>query len=251
MRSIFRGTLPIIIGQSLNAAGNERVARALAIRDHRPIAEIAKRQVSAGADFLDLCAAAAINEAESLAWLVETAQEFVDIPLSLDTASMAALRRAAPLCRNRPIFNSYSGTLAHREEFRAMCADYAPADVVVLCVDRDGVKPNPAERVEIASRLADELIAGGMDLENLIFDPIAMPAISSEFSQPATLQTIVALRQRYPQSRILCAVGNVGYGHAARRPLERAFALAARDAGADMFLCDLLDTVLLDRLGLH
>lgn len=218
--------------------GSRRVAQAVARRDADAIAAIARRQRALGADWLDVCAAGLRDESDALQWLVQTVQTTADVPLSLDTHDPDALRRALPLCRRPPLINSVS--LTQPEDTWAILRDWAHCSVVALCLDEYGAKATADERLEVAARLADRLGDCGFAPEHILFDPLTLPVVNGPDARRVTLQTMTALRERFPASRILCAVSNSGYGLSgpARRAAEREYAQAALRAGADTLLCD-------------
>ncbi|HLA16444.1 MAG TPA: hypothetical protein VJZ72_06035, partial [Candidatus Limnocylindrales bacterium] len=70
-----------IIGERINGMFRS-VARAIQERDEGAIADLARRQVNAGANALDLNTGPTEGDpAEVMAWLVRTVQDAVDVPL--------------------------------------------------------------------------------------------------------------------------------------------------------------------------
>lgn len=242
-------TRQFLIGQCLNASGSRTVAQVLARRDAAAIANLARQHAEAGADYLDLCAAGTGDEVDDLPWFVQVVQSVVDVPLSLDTHDPEALRRALPLCQRPPLINSVS--LGPPASMWALLRDWAHCPVVALCLDEQGADTTAAQRLQTAARLAERLQGCGVPPGNIVFDPLTLPAVNGRDAQNATLQTMTLLRERFPMSHILCAVGNYGYGLSAamRRLAERAYAEAAFEAGADAFLCDPLDRRLMALLS--
>jgi cobalamin-dependent methionine synthase I len=229
----------IIVGQNLNASGSRRTAQALQFRDSRAISEIARRQAAFGADMLDVCASGIADEIGALAWLVQTIQEAVDVPLSLDTADPAVVRRILPLCRRAPWLNvDFSDLPPQSDDMIALLRDNPALPVVAACRDSSRIDLSVDHRLTVAQRLALELRGYGFAASQIVFDPIMLPASAGPVTFAATLDTIILLRRQFPESRILCAVGNYSYGLRAKRTAENFCAEAARSAGADVFLCD-------------
>src|SRR5579863_7350816 len=110
----------LIIGERLTS-GNPSVKAAVLARDSAAIADLARRQAIAGADYLDIGTAALGKESEAghLIWLMSAVQEAVGLPLSLDSQNATALRAVLPLCRRPPILNSFSAMIAEPKEFLA------------------------------------------------------------------------------------------------------------------------------------
>ena len=84
----------IVVGEVINTT-KKPVEAAVKSRDTDAIRELARAQDAAGADYIDLNAGTlGENEADSLVWLVETAQAAVATPLCLDSPDPAALEKA-------------------------------------------------------------------------------------------------------------------------------------------------------------
>ena len=67
------------------------------------------------ASMLDVNGGLPGQEMEVLPWLVNIVQETVSIPLCLDSADPAVLRRALPLCKQRAMINSITDEPARHQ----------------------------------------------------------------------------------------------------------------------------------------
>ncbi|HAV42980.1 TPA: hypothetical protein DCX15_03070, partial [bacterium] len=74
----------IIIGENIHIF-SKAISEAIAERKKEPIQNLAIRQAEGGTDYIDLNIGPARKDPEVMKWLVETVQETVDLPLSLDT----------------------------------------------------------------------------------------------------------------------------------------------------------------------
>ena len=99
----------LIIGEKINAT-RKQIAAALKDRDAEMIAQTAKEQAEAGADYIDVNGGDpnAERETENVAWLVELVQANTDVPVAVDTASVTAARKGLSMAKGRPILNSIS-----------------------------------------------------------------------------------------------------------------------------------------------
>lgn len=85
-----------IIGERINGMFRS-VARAIQERDEGAIADLARRQVNAGANALDLNTGPTEGDpAEVMAWLVRTAQDAVDVHSRSTARSPRSSRRVLP-----------------------------------------------------------------------------------------------------------------------------------------------------------
>ena len=227
---------PLWIAQRLNAGGSRAVAAAMAARNADAIAEIARAQARAGADYLDVNAATwgAAAEPEALGWLVEAAQAATDIPLCLDSVNPDALRHVLPLCRRPPLRNCLSGVSS--EETWALLGEWPGLPVIAVCLDAAGTQTGAERRVAIADGLVARLTALGVGEGSVILDPVTLPSSCGPEALAVTLDTLRRLRQRFPAARLLSVPGNFSYGGHRRQQAEREYVAWAREAGADAFL---------------
>lgn len=239
-----------VIGERLTS-GNKSVKDAIPMFFEHDIADLARWQAQSGAHYLDVGAAALGEEYElvNLAWLTRIAEDASRRRLSLDCQNPEALRWAVGVCRWAPIWNSLCPAAGTVDEILTMLKEGLPCAGVVAVLQKTwGEYLAADERVDLAQNLADQLAGAGIPPERWIFDPVTLPqSAGSEWSR-VTLETIARLRERFPQSSVLCAVSNYSFGLRERRPANRAWAKQALDAGADVFLCDPLDSQLMQSL---
>lgn len=131
----------LIIGELINCA-RKKVGQAAAKRDVAFFQDIARKQVNAGADMLDVNGGLPGQEGEVLPWLVNLVQEAVSVPLCLDSADPEALRRALPLTRQRAMINSITDEPARIQALLPILKEFRPK-VIALCMGEAG-PPNTA-----------------------------------------------------------------------------------------------------------
>lgn len=84
----------IIIEELINAS-RKAIGAAIEARDAEAIQKVAKDEMEAGADYIDINAGIFINEEpQDLKWLVETVQEVVDVPCDIDSPNPKAIEAA-------------------------------------------------------------------------------------------------------------------------------------------------------------
>ena len=113
--SVRRKTDRVLIIAELINCTRKKVGEAAQKRDAEFFKEIALRQANAGASMLDVNGGLPGQEMEVLPWLVNIVQETVSIPLCLDSADPAVLRRALPLCKQRAMINSITDEPARQQ----------------------------------------------------------------------------------------------------------------------------------------
>jgi len=96
----------IIVGELINTS-RKAIAEAVAKKDMQYIQDIAKKQVEAGAHYVDVNAGTLVNdEIEVLPWLVKIVQDVVDIPLCIDSPNPKAIQKALEQHKGRAMINS-------------------------------------------------------------------------------------------------------------------------------------------------
>jgi len=136
--------------------------------------EIALRQANAGASMLDVNGGLPGQEMEILPWLVSIVQETVSIPLCLDGADPAVLRRALPLCKQRAMINSITDEVVRQQALLPLLKEFRPK-VITLCLGEAETPSSVDERTSTASRLVDRLTAEGFALADIYVDPCVLP----------------------------------------------------------------------------
>jgi cobalamin-dependent methionine synthase I len=226
----------LIIGERINST-RKRIGEAVQKGDAELVREEARKQLDAGAHMLDVNGGIAGREAELLSWLVRTVQEVTEVPLCLDSADPAALRQALPLCRQKPMINSITDESGRFNSLLPLLKEYG-TKVIALCMTESGPPAGVDDRVEIASRLVDRLVTGGIALDDIYVDPCVFPISSGSGYGPAVLEAVARIRASFPDAHISCGVSNVSYGLPARKLLNEVYLLMLIDRGLDTAIID-------------
>ena len=134
-----------IIGERINGMFRS-VARAIQERDEGAIADLARRQVNAGANALDLNTGPTEGDpAEVMAWLVRTVQDAVDVPLSLDSPKPPVIASGLAAARGSCIINSTTGARDRLDATLPLAAEY-DASLIALTIDERGIPRNAEAR---------------------------------------------------------------------------------------------------------
>lgn len=232
----------LIIGERINTS-RETIATAVKNRDAALIQREAQQQVEAGADYLDVnCGTLLKEEAAYFAWLVDTVQEAVEVPLCLDSPNPEVIR--AGLERHRhgvPLINSITNEPERMESLLPLAQEYG-AKVVALCLGAGGSLPHSKEeRVAEAQSLIATLTQGGLALEDLYVDPVVCPVSTDSMAGAAVLEALREIRIQYPGVHLICGLSNISFGLPQRRLLNQNFLVMCLAAGLDAALMDPLD----------
>ncbi len=212
-----------IIGESLNAS-IPSVKDAIVDRDDEKVTALAIRQAECGAHMLDVNAAVVgSNEPEDLVWMIQTVQSVVDLPLVMDSSDPKALQAALKVYDGpAPILSSITGEMTEGHETLLSLAVEHDCGLVAMCMDDEGISPDPAKRLDVAERLFDRVGKAGLKPENLHIDPLVM-AISADTTAGATfLELLHMIRGRLPAVHTFCGASNVSHGMPLRRLINQA-----------------------------
>jgi len=233
----------LITGERINAT-NKRVAQAIRERDTLFIQDLARAQIAAGADSLDVNAGAggSDSEEEIMEWLIDTVQATSNKPLVIDSADPKVVEAGLRRCRDRTVtINSITAEAERLEAFSPLVATY-DAEVIALAMDESGIPDSVEGRINACDRILKRLSAHGIPLHKILFDPAVLPiSINSELGVIA-LNTLRQLKSRYPGARTTLGLSNISYGLPNRTIVNQLFLIMAMYAGLDAAIVDPLDS---------
>jgi len=231
----------IIIGEKINATRNS-VKEFIQKRDEKRLVELAKRQVDAGADYIDVNVGTGTgsreDEIESMRWAVETIQAEIDKPLCIDSADPAVLEEGLLACLAKPcLINSAKAENKCLEEIVPLAAKHN-SYLVALAMGETGIPKDVKGRICACNKIALACEKQGVPLENLFFDPLVLP-ISSDTNQGlCTLDTLKEIKKVFSTSKTTMGLSNISYGLPERSMLNEAFLHMAVYAGLDSVIMD-------------
>ncbi len=230
----------IVVGERINGTGR-RVREAVVARDADFIAEQARLQVEAGADFIDVNAGTEPDrEPEDMAWLVTTVQSASDKPACVDSANPEALTAGLEAHEGRALVNSASAEQRRLQPVLELARKH-DARVIALTLDDSGLPDTAQQRVAIAERLVSAAEEVGIERDDIFIDPLAR-AVGVENDQGAAfLDSVGEIRRLLPGVHVICGLSNISFQMPARRLLNRTFLAMAMARGMDAAIIDPLD----------
>ncbi|HID05887.1 MAG TPA: methyltetrahydrofolate cobalamin methyltransferase, partial [Armatimonadetes bacterium] len=235
----------LIIGERINST-RKAVCEAMRNRDTGYIQMEARKQVEAGAHYID-CNAAAVgveNEVETLCWAVQAIQTAVDVPVAIDSPNPDAIVAAVKVHRGTPIINSISAETAKFEELLPVVKE-CEAMVIALCMDERGMPEDADDRIRIGTQLVQRLLDAGVPAESIMIDPLVLPIGVNTRMGCEVLSAIRGLKERFPDVKVVIGLTNISHGLPNRAWLNRAFLILAMHAGLDAVICDPTDKQLM------
>jgi len=237
-----------IIGERINGMYKD-VRKAIKNKDKEVIQNLAKLQVEAGAQALDVNVGVASSEPiEAMKWLVETIQEVVNVPLALDSTKLEVIKEGLRVVENKAIINSTTADKEKLDVLIPLAKEYK-ASLIGLTMAKTGIPRDSAQRSEFAAQIVTSWTEVGLPLDELYLDPIILPV---NVAQPQAKEVLEALREfkllYNPPPRTIIGLSNISQGTKNRALINRTFLVMAQARGLDSAILDPLDKELMDAL---
>ena len=237
----------IIVGEKINTS-RKSIEEAVRKRDAAFITKVAQDQAEAGAYYIDVNAGTFLDqEVDCLCWLVETVQNEVDLPLSLDSPNPQALSEAMKCHKGEPMINSIS---LEEDRFQSLLPVITsqPCCVVALCMAKTAMPTTTEERVQAGSELIKKLTDEGIPLEKIYVDPLVQPVSVDTHMGIATLRAIDKIMNDFPGVNTICGLSNISFGLPERRLINRNFLALCISYGLSAAILDPTDQQLMATL---
>jgi 5-methyltetrahydrofolate--homocysteine methyltransferase len=220
----------VIIGERINPTGRKLLAKEMATGNFERVRRDALAQVAAGAHVLDVNAGIPLaDEPALLAEAIRIVQEVVDVPICIDSSVVEALRSGLKAVRGKPLVNSVTGEEERLESVLPMVAEYGAA-VIGVANDETGISYDPRERLLVAKKIVERAESYGIPREDVIIDPLAMPA-GAVHGAASTLFTLVRMIREELGCNTTCGASNISFGLPDRPALNGAFLSMAIASG--------------------
>ncbi len=229
-----------ICGERLNPTGKPKLKEALKAGNYDYLVDEAVRQAEAGADLLDLnVGLPETDEAAVMEKACRKIQEFVDLPIQIDSSDACAIERGVRAYNGIPLINSVNGEAEVMDRIFPIAKKYG-AVVLGLTMDGNGVPKTAKERYSIAKRIVERAESYGIPRHKIMIDTLALTA-SAE--QKLVCETTEALRLvKALGVKTALGVSNVSFGLPNRPLLNKTFLTMAMTCGLDMPIMNPLDS---------
>jgi 5-methyltetrahydrofolate--homocysteine methyltransferase len=257
--SWFSGTEPlvlrpesnfILIGERTNVTGSKRFARLIKAEQYEQAVTVAREQVEAGANILDINMDADLLDArEAMTRFVNLLSDepsVARVPFMIDSSKWEVIESGLKCFQGKAIVNSIS-LKEGEEKFieQARLARRYGAAVVVMAFDETGQAVTADRKVEICARayriLTEEV---GFDPTDVIFDTniLTVGTGLEEHNNYAVefYEAVRRLKEMFPRARTSGGVSNVSFAfrgprfETVREAMNSAFLYHAIKAGLDM-----------------
>ena len=201
----------VIIGEKINPTGRKKLADQLVARNFEYVGDLARKQVEAGADVLDINVGVPdIDEVELLPAVIKEIMKVVEVPLCIDSANGEALAAALAITPGKPLVNSVNGEQASLKTILPIVKEHGAA-VIGLTMDESGIPDDPEVRLSIAGRIIEQAAKIGIPEEDIVIDPLDLTVGADSQAGLITLQTIELVRKTFGVN-INLGASNVSFG---------------------------------------
>ena len=237
----------INIGERTNVAGSARFARLIREENYEEALSVARAQVDAGAQVIDVCMDdGLINGPEAMRTflnLMAAEPEISRIPTMIDSSKWETLVAGLEVTQGKAIVNSIS--LKEGEEqflqHARMIHRYGAAAVVML-FDERGQADTYERKIEVAARAYKLLTEDGFPSEDIIFDPnilaVATGIAEHDSYAKAFIDATRWIKEHLPHVKVSGGVSNLSFAfrgnNTVREAMHSAFLYHAIHAGMDM-----------------
>ena len=227
-----------IIGERINPTGRKIFQQQLRDGDLSRIETDVADQLAGGAMMLDVNMGAPLaDEAELMVRAVKLIQGLTDLPLCIDSSIVEVLDAGLAAYQGKALVNSVTAEDERLAAILPLVARHGAA-VIGLPNDEEEIPADPRRRVDLARKIIDVATGRyGIDIADIVIDPLAMPVGADTSLVGTTLETIALLRDEFGVNMTLGA-SNVSFGMPDRRAIGAAFLPIAISAGLTSAIMD-------------
>jgi len=241
-------TLFVNVGERTNVTGSARFKKLIKEEDYEAALEVARQQVEAGAQVIDVNMDEGLIDAEAVMVtylnLMASEPDISRVPVMIDSSKWEVIEAGLKCIQGKGIVNSIS--LKEGEENfinQAKLVMRYGAAVVVMAFDEQGQADTKERKVEICTRAYKVLTeVVGFPPEDIIFDPniFAIATGIDEHNNYAVdfIEATREIKRTLPHAKVSGGVSNVSFSFRGNNPVREAihsvFLYHAIDAGMDM-----------------
>src|SRR6188508_3163240 len=244
--NIDEDALFVNVGERTNVTGSRAFARLVLAGDYAGAVEVARQQVAAGAQIIDVNMDEAMLDSKAAMVrflnLIAAEPDIARVPVMIDSSKWDVIEAGLKCVSGKPIVNSISMKEGEAQflEHARKCMAYGAA-AVIMAFDEVGQADTEARKVEICERAYKLLVGIGFPPEDIIFDPnvFAIATGIEEHNNYAVdfIEATREIRKRCPHAHISGGVSNVSFSFRGNEPVRQAmhsvFLYHAIQAGMD------------------
>ena len=241
-------SLFVNIGERTNVTGSTKFAKLIKEKNYSEALEVAKDQVSSGAQIIDVNMDEgmldSLEEMDLFLKLVATEPDISKVPIMIDSSKWEVIEAGLKVIQGKSIVNSISLKEGEEEFIRVAksCLNYGAA-VIVMAFDEKGQADSLVRRKEICKRSYD-LLTNKVKFppEDIIFDPNVF-AVATGLEEHRNFandffDACVYIKKEFPLTNISGGISNVSFSfrgnNAVRNAMHSVFLFHAIKSGLTM-----------------
>ena len=227
-----------IIGERINPTGRKLFQQQLRAGDLSRIPVDVEQQVRGGAMLLDVNMGAPLaDEAALMVQAITLIQELTDLPLVIDSSIPEVLEAGLKTYQGKALVNSVTAEDERLHTILPLVRRHGAA-VIGLPNDEEQIPDEPERRLELARKLIRTATdTYQIPLEDIVIDPLAMPAGADTGHTGRTLETIALIKAEFGVNMTLGA-SNLSFGMPDRDAITAAFLPLAAANGLTSAIMD-------------
>lgn len=234
----------LIVGERINST-RQKIREAISRRDAAYILAQAERQISSGAQYIDVnCAMTAADEVQDIDWVVSVLQSSIkDVNICIDSPNYLAIERALGTYKAKGglMINSITAEEARIKNILPLALKYR-TKLVALTMNEKGMPDTAEERFEIAKFIYERVQGTGSRGQEIYFDALIRP-ISTEPNQAKEFLRAIPMIKSLG-AKTICGLSNVSFGLPERSAINSTFLSMAIHAGLDAAILDPTDSAI-------
>ncbi len=200
-----------VIGERINPTGRKLLAKEMAAGDYSRVEKDALAQIAAGAHMLDINAGIPlVDEPEVLAQTIQLVQSITDVPISIDSSVVEALKRGLEVYEGKALVNSVTGEDERLEAVLPLVKKHGAA-VIGISNDETGISQDPEIRFAVAEKIVERAMDHGIPKEDVVIDPLVMPIGAMQTAGQQVFRLLRMLREDLGINTT-CGASNVSFG---------------------------------------
>ncbi|PIU42057.1 MAG: methyltetrahydrofolate--corrinoid methyltransferase [Candidatus Omnitrophica bacterium CG07_land_8_20_14_0_80_42_15] len=238
----------LVIGELINGM-YQNVEQAIKTKNRSIIHKLAKEQLEAGADMLDINAGPhGADPKETMRWLIETIREVTPAPLAIDSTKLDVVELGLKLAGEGSMINSTKADDEKLDIYVPLAKKYK-AKLIGLTMDKKGVPRDKNVKCELAAKILAKCMEMDLPLEDVYIDPIVLPV---NVAQAQCAELLDVLREfkliSDPPPQTVVGLSNVSQGTKQRSLINRTYLVMAVASGLSGAIVDPLDKELMDAM---
>jgi len=228
----------LIIGEKLNSA-IPSVREAIKSKNVEFVQDLARRQVDGGAAYIDVNTAQGNDELKDMEWIVDVVQSAVDVPLCIDTTTVAVAEMGLKTCNKKAMLNSISMEKKRLAGMLPLIKKHG-CSVIALTMDDNGIPQTADERMKIAGELVETLRNNEIDLNEVYIDPLVLPVAVNGSNAMTFFNCLREIKEKY-NVKTVSGLSNASHSMPNRKIINRYFLAICLANGMDAAIMDPVD----------